>query len=43
MGARLVAGANYFIFAVTGLVCFADLIGRSVRARLAFLRVCPFF
>ena len=40
---RRVAGGNYFIFAVTGLVCFADLIGRFVLARLALLRVRPFF
>jgi hypothetical protein len=43
MGARLVAGGNYLIFAVTGFVCFADLMGRSVLARLALLRVRPFF
>jgi hypothetical protein len=43
MGALLVAGGKYFIFAVTGFVCFADLMGRSVLARLALFRVRPFF
>jgi hypothetical protein len=43
MGARLVAGGNYFIFAVTRLVCFADLMGRSVLARLALFRARLFF
>jgi hypothetical protein len=41
--ARLVAGAKYFIFAVTCLVCFADLMGRSVLARQELLHARPFF
>jgi hypothetical protein len=43
MGARLVAGGKYFIFAVTGLVCFADLMGRSVLARHELLHARLFF